>query len=73
MLLYVHRDHKEYKDGESRTDTLTFMTQPLRSDEIHIAGDPYLIKFWFGDEPHCCFTSIETIRTIRTGSPGRTP
>ena len=70
LLLYVHRDHKDYKNGESRTDTLTFMTQPLRSDEIHIAGDTYLIKFWFGDEPQCCFTSTET---IRTGSPGRTP
>ena len=29
LPLYVHRDHKDYKDGESRTDTLTFIDTDL--------------------------------------------
>ena len=48
VLLYVHRDHKDYyRDGEPRTATST-STQLLSS--VHV---------------QCCFTSTETIRTVR--------
>ena len=51
-LVYVHRDHTDCLDGEPRTATSTF-TQLLTS------GPSFFLK--------CCFTSTETIRTIRVG------
>ena len=52
MLLYVHRDHTDCLDGEPRTATSTF-TQLLTS------GQSFFLN--------CCFTSTETIQTIRDG------
>ena len=57
VLLYVHRNRRLIRDGEPRTATSTF-TQLLSSES-------WLVE--------CCFTSTETIRLIRTGSPGRPP
>ena len=53
LLLYVHRDHKDYQGWGAQDCHLDFHTAP----EL----------WWF--LVHCCFMSIETIRTIRDGEP----
>ena len=64
MLLYVHRDYKDYygciRDGEPRTATTTFTHSFLSSET--------LFKFSVV-QVQCCFTSTETIRTTRDGEP----
>ena len=64
------------RDGESRTATSTF-TQLLSYVELNVLGCRVDILGTNCDQcvsmVQCCFTSTETIRLIRTGSPGRPP
>ena len=53
ILLYVHRDHKDYQGSGAQDVHLDFHT--LSSEHKRFV--------------QCCFTSTETIRTIRDGEP----
>ena len=57
VLFYVHRDHKDIRDGEPRRSTSAF-TQPRSS------GCAVQVQCWF--------TSTETVSTVRDAEP-RTP
>ena len=52
VLLYVHRDHKDYKGRGAQDGHLDFHTAP---------------EFW--PIVQCCFTSTETVGTIRDEEP----
>ena len=56
LLPYVNTDHKDdLEDGESRTAISTFtQLSALSPGKVQV---------------QCCFTSTETIRTIRDGEP----
>ena len=57
MLLYVHRDDKDYQGRGAQDGHLDFHTAPeLRPELVQV---------------QCCFTSTETIRTTRDGEKGR--
>ena len=56
MLLYVHRDHKDSGRVSQRTVTST---------DFHTTPDFRLLYIIV--QVQCCFTSTETIRTIRDG------
>ena len=53
VLLYVHRDHKDCLGRGAQDGHLDFHTVPEIFSEFRL----------------CCFTSTETIRTIRDGEP----
>ena len=56
VLLYIHRDHKDYKGQEGQDGHLDLHTT---SELWSRCSSPI----------HCCFTSTETMRTIRDGVP----
>ena len=57
MLLYFHRDRKDFsvRDREWPRTTASTFTQLLGSDTLSV---------------QCCFTSTETVMTIRDGEGG---
>ena len=55
MLLYVNSNHKDYWGRGAQNGHLDFHTAP----EFCVTKD----------QVQCCFTSTETIRTIRDGEP----
>ena len=74
VLLYVRRNRRLIR--EPRTSTLTF-TQLLDDVELNVLGCRVDILGANCDQcmsmVQCSFTSTETIRLIRTGSPRRPP
>ena len=67
VLLYVHRDHKDYHRGLGAQDVyLNFHTAP----ELSMRSSSVLLYVHRATEPSmrsvkCWFTSTETVRTIR--------
>ena len=66
-FLNVHTVHDDDDDDDDDNDVVELNVLGCRVDILGTNCDQWVCMV------QCCFTSTETIRFIRTGSPGRSP